>query len=174
MTDERVLDILAEAKALAAEYYTITGKPLGVTGEIAEYEAARILGIELTPARQAGYDGVEKRDGVLRRVQIKGRVVQPNSKRSQRVGRIDIEKDWDSVLLVLMDDFFDATVIYEAERAAVVAALVAPGSRARNELGALAVSKFRSIGKERWRRPGTHTEIPSRVPQDLLDRRLRH
>jgi len=152
VTDERVLGILRQAKQLAAEFYSLTGKPLGVTGEIAEYEAARILGIALTPARQAGYDGIEVRDGVARRVQIKGRVVQPTSSRSQRVGRIDIAKDRDSVLLVLMDDYFDATAIYEAERAAVIAALIAPGSRARNELGALAVSKFKAIGVERWRR----------------------
>lgn len=45
----RVLDILSEAKKLAQEYRALTGKPLGVTGEVAEYEAARILGLELTP-----------------------------------------------------------------------------------------------------------------------------
>jgi len=53
---DRIMEILDDAKKLAQEYRTLTGKPLGVTGEIAEYEAARILGLELTPARQAGYD----------------------------------------------------------------------------------------------------------------------
>jgi hypothetical protein len=152
VTDDRILAILRDAKQLAAEYYTLTGKPLGVTGEVAEYEVSRILGIELTPARQAGYDGIEIRDGVARRVQIKGRVVHPGS-RTQMVGRIDVLKDWDSVVLVLMDSYLDATAIYEAERADVIAALVAPGSRARNERGAMAVSKFRAISVERWRRP---------------------
>ena len=51
MSDVRVLDILREAKVLARQYYHLTGKPLGITGEVAEYEAARILGIELTLAR---------------------------------------------------------------------------------------------------------------------------
>ena len=50
------MKLLKEAKELAREYYGLTGKPLGVTGEVAEYEAARLLGLELTPARQAGYD----------------------------------------------------------------------------------------------------------------------
>lgn len=49
MTTEPVLAILAEAKKLAQRYRTLTGKPLGITGEVAEYEAARILGVELTP-----------------------------------------------------------------------------------------------------------------------------
>jgi hypothetical protein len=33
----RVRQILAAVKPLAAEYYQLTGKPLGVTGEVAEY-----------------------------------------------------------------------------------------------------------------------------------------
>lgn len=50
------MKILREAKILAPQYRGLTGKPLGITGEVAEYEAARILGAELTAARQAGYD----------------------------------------------------------------------------------------------------------------------
>jgi hypothetical protein len=41
---ERVREILATVKLLAAEYYRLTGKPLGVTGEVAEYVAADKLG----------------------------------------------------------------------------------------------------------------------------------
>jgi len=41
----RVREILAAVKPLAAEYYRLTGKPLGVTGEIAEYLAAELLGL---------------------------------------------------------------------------------------------------------------------------------
>jgi hypothetical protein len=152
MTDDPVLTILRAAKALAQEYRLLTGKPLGITSEVAEYEAWRLLGVELTPARNPGYDAVERVGGVTRRLQIKGRCVLDRT-RGQRVGRIDIEKEWDAVLLVLLDQNFDATAIYEADRAAVVAALTAPGSRARNERGALAVSKFRAISRERWRRP---------------------
>src|SRR6266702_389814 len=59
--DTRIMDILQKAKKLAQQYRALTGKPLGIPGEVAEYEAARILGIELTPARQAGYDAVEKK-----------------------------------------------------------------------------------------------------------------
>jgi hypothetical protein len=54
--------------------------------------------------------------------------------------------------MVLLDENFDALEIHEAERTAVLAALAAPGSKSRNERGALGVSKFKSIGKLRWRR----------------------
>jgi hypothetical protein len=58
--EERLLELLGEAKQLAREYYELTAKPLGITGEVAEYEAARLLGVELAPARTAGYDAVRK------------------------------------------------------------------------------------------------------------------
>ncbi len=68
------METLRKAKKLAQEYRTLTGKPLGITGEVAEYEAARLLGVQLTPARQAGYDAVERKGGKTRRLQIKGAV----------------------------------------------------------------------------------------------------
>ncbi len=45
----RVRQIIAEAKRLSREYYQLTGKPLGITGEIAELEAADKLGLEPIP-----------------------------------------------------------------------------------------------------------------------------
>ena len=85
--------LLANAKVLAQQYRALTGKPLGITGEVAEYEASRILGVELTPARQAGYDAVETINGVVRRLQIKGRCLLKDRKPGQRLGSIDVKKD---------------------------------------------------------------------------------
>ncbi|MBI4291274.1 MAG: hypothetical protein HY661_07345 [Betaproteobacteria bacterium] len=148
--DDEILKVLQSAKKLAQQYRKLTGKPLGITGEIAEYEAARILKIKLTPARNPGFDATEKRNGAVRRLQIKGRCLLPESKRGQRIGSINIKKKWDAVLLVILDSNFDAVEIYEASRRAVVSALAAPGSRARNERGALGVNKFKEIGTRRW------------------------
>ncbi|MGZ7090733.1 MAG: hypothetical protein ACXVKH_14790, partial [Candidatus Angelobacter sp.] len=97
----------------------------------------RILGVELTPARQAGYDAIEETGGTVRRLQIKGRCLLPNCKPGQRLGSIDVKKDWDAVMMVLLNENFDAMEIHVAERDAVLAALSAPGSRSRNERGAL-------------------------------------
>lgn len=148
--DTRIIDILRDAKKLAQQYRALTAKPLGITGEVAEYEAARILGVELTAARNAGYDAIERNGGTVRHLQIKGRCLLSNCKPGQRLGSIDVEKQWDAVLMVLLDENFDATEIYEADRNAVLNALAVPGSKARNERGALGVNKFKSIGKLRW------------------------
>src|SRR4051794_34045136 len=101
--NERVMSILGEAKRLAQEYRAITGKPLGVTGEVAEFEAARILGLELTSARQSGYDAIEVVDGTRRLLQIKGRCLLPGCKPGQRLGSIRTDTEWDATLMVLLD-----------------------------------------------------------------------
>jgi hypothetical protein len=150
--DDAVMEVLHKAKRLAQRYRQLTGKPLGITGEVAEYEVARILGVKLTPARNTGFDATEKKNGSLRRLQIKSRCLLPNCKPGQRLGSIDIEKEFDAVLMVLLDENFDATAIYEAERKAVLKAINEPGSKSRNERRALGVNKFKAIGKLRWSR----------------------
>ncbi len=150
--EDTVLQLLQEAKALGKRYRALTGKPLGITGEVAEYEAARLLSLQLAPARQSGYDAIEQAGATVRRLQVKGRCLPKNAKPGQRIGAIDIEKEWDAVLLVLLDEDFEATEIYEAGREAVIAALKEPGSKSRNERHALGVNKFKSIGRRRWPR----------------------
>ncbi len=145
-----VATLLEQARAIAVEYYRATGKPLGITGEVGEYEAARLLDLELAVAREAGFDALD-REG--RRLQIKSQSI-PLSKKlvGQRMGSIDLGKPWDAVLLILMDEVFSPVAIYEADRAAITDALERPGSKARNERGALAITKFRSIGRQVWSR----------------------
>lgn len=146
----RVTELLAQAKQLARDYRALTGKPLGITGEVAEFSAAKLLGLTLAPAREAGYDALRYVDGRAIRVQIKGRCLADGAKRGQRVGGIKTEQPWDTVLLVLLSEEFEPLAMYEAERAPVVAALETPGSKARNERGALSIEKFRSIATLVW------------------------
>ena len=146
----RLFELLGEAKLLAKEYYELTGRPLGITGEVAEYEAARLLGVELSAVRQTGYDAIRWRGRKKELLQIKGRCLPPGSKAGQRLGAIQLDKEWDLVLMVLLDQRFDATSVYEADREAITTALTAPGSRARNERGQLGVAKFMSIGRRIW------------------------
>ena len=147
---KEIFEILRKVKPLAREYYELTGKPLGVTGEVAEYEAARILKVKLSPARQTGYDAIRRRGGKNQKLQIKGRLLTPSSKSGGRLGSISLEKEWDVVILVLLDEHYEPTAIYEADRRAIKKALDAPGSTARNERGQLSIPNFKSIGSLTW------------------------
>ncbi len=51
-----LFELISQTKALAKRYYSLTGRPLGVIGEIAEFEAARLLGLELAPVREPSVD----------------------------------------------------------------------------------------------------------------------
>ena len=50
--------------------------------------------------------------------------------------------------MVLMDEDLEVLSMYEAERPEIERALLAPGSKARNDRGALAVSKFEERAKK--------------------------
>ena len=86
------------------------------------------------------------------RIQIKGRCVKNLAKLVGRLGSLDLAQPFDAVLLVLLDSDFNAFAMYEASREAVVTALTKPGSKARNERGALAISQFMAISSPRWMR----------------------
>ena len=139
--------VLEDVKKSAIEYYRLTGKPLGITGEMGEYLAAKHLGLELAEARMAGFDAYGKD---CRRVQIKSRVLQDTNKLSGQVGSIRVKHKWDTVVLVLMNRFFEPWAMYEACLADVEEELKKPGSRARNERGSLSVRKFISIATKLW------------------------
>ena len=42
----------------APQYRRLTGKPLGITREVAEYEGPRLLGVALWVAPQPGYEAL--------------------------------------------------------------------------------------------------------------------
>jgi len=142
---KRTREILAAVKPLAAEYYQLTGKPLGVTGEVAEYVAARELKLELVPPRTPGYDAIRKTRNGDQRIQIKGRAYGEKSKKSQRIGTIKKGAACDSVLLVLLDNAtLEPREMWEASYIEVEKRLKVPGSKAR-ERGALSVSEFKRL-----------------------------
>jgi hypothetical protein len=158
----RVREILAAVKPLAAEYYRLTGKSLGVTGEIAEFVAAECLDLELAEARTAGYDAIRYEISGPVRIQIKGRAYGIDAKPGQRLGRIKPNACCDTVLLVLLDNAtLEPREMWEAPVAEVLARLTEPGSRARNERGALSVRDFKRLKGARivWPRPSS-TENP--------------
>ncbi len=141
--------VIQRAKKVAKQYRQLTGKPLGITGEVGGFIAADLLGLKLTEARHPGYDAVA-RDG--HRIQIKARCVLPSASVSQRVGRIKLEHEWDTVILVLMNADFEPLEIYEATGTNIERELIKPGSKARNEREALSVTKFKAIASRIWSR----------------------
>jgi hypothetical protein len=145
--------LISEARHLAAEFWRTTGKPLpGVSGEIAEHDAARLLDLDLCEERGGGYDAIGRGSRAGRRIQIKARVIFDEEKAGQRVGQLKTEQDWDSVVLVIMDDSYEPVEIYEADRADIVDALDETAGSARKKRGAMSVARFKIISRLVWTR----------------------
>jgi hypothetical protein len=147
---ERLLQLLGEVKKLAKEYRQLTGRHLGVTGEIAEYEAARLLGLTLYPVRQRGCDAYCMENDQTVKVQIKGRSLDKGLYGA--LSRIDPKSDWDRVVLVRMDRDYEPVEIYQADRAVVVPAIERPGSATRNVRFQLPISTFVGVSTKVWSR----------------------
>lgn len=54
------------------------------------------------------------------------------------------------MILVLMNEDYEAVEIWEASRNKVETRLTDPGSKARNDRGSLDISQFKSIAKRIW------------------------
>lgn len=100
--------LIEQTRMLAAEYRRTTGKPLPVTTEIANHDAARLLDLEIINPPPGGYDAVGKtgeREGI--RYQIKGRAIFDEKKGGQRLGQLKVDKEWDAILLVLLNENYE-------------------------------------------------------------------
>ena len=137
--EDEIIELLSQARSIGARYYAMTGKPLGVTGEVAELAAAQKLGLKLAGARTPGYDAWRG----SRKIQIKGRAV---DRAKPYRGRVPAIKgvDFDSVVLVLLDrETLEPIEMWEASREAVRKRLDADGSKSRNVRRSMGVAQFR-------------------------------
>ena len=53
-------------------------------------------------------------------------------------------------MLVMLNPAYQPWIIWEAQREVIINALLVPGSKSRNERGALSISKFKSLAKVVW------------------------
>jgi hypothetical protein len=144
--------LIAETRRLASEFRRSTGQSLPVSGEIARYDAARLLDLTLHEPRNGGIDAIGngRREG--QRIQVKARIVTQEKKSGARLGQLNPEGDWDAVVLVLMDDDYEPTEIYEAGRDEIIDALSSTANSKRTRRGALSIAKFKNIGDLVWTR----------------------
>ena len=141
--------LISQARQLAAEYRRTMGKPLpGISNEIAEHDAVRLLGLEPDAAADVSWDATDPDSG--ERLQIKSRTIFDESKSGQRIGQLKMNQEWDAVLLVLMDEDYEPYEIYKARREELAEYVDASSRRAKR--GAMSVARFKIISELVWDR----------------------
>lgn len=140
--------LIAQARTLAAEYRRAMGKPLpGVSTEIAEHDAIRLLELEPKAGEQGGWDAIEPESGD--RIQIKSRAIFDDSKGGERIGQLKLNQEWDAVVLVLMDENYEPSEIYRAGREEL-SEYIDQSSSSRAKRGAMSVARFKILGELVW------------------------
>lgn len=146
--------LIVQARKLASDYRKAMGKPLaGISVEIAEYDAVNLLGLALCEPRVAGYDAIGQGAREGKRIQIKGRVLSDSKSTGQRIGQLQLDQDWDSVVLVILDEDYQPHAIYEADRQAILDAMQDDEQgegKKRNRRGAMSVARFKKIARLAW------------------------
>lgn len=136
--------LMAETRRLAAEYRRTTGATLPVSGEIARFDAMHLLGLSAPAQPMTGVDALSA-EGV--RYQIKARTLFDSGKGKQRIGQINVDGEWQRVLLVLLNEAYETTAIYEAEREAVLEGL---NQVRQNKRGPMSVARFLALSRPIW------------------------
>ena len=146
-----VSKLIAETRRLAADYKRATGKSLAVSSEIARHDACEYLQLKpIESESEGGFDAVgEDPDWLDLKIQIKGRAIFDASKSGQRIGQLKLDKMWDAVVLVLMNEEFESQEIYMASRDEVELELSELDSKRQNR-GAMTIARFKHLARLVW------------------------
>ncbi|PHS23406.1 MAG: hypothetical protein COA83_09970 [Methylophaga sp.] len=142
--------LMHETRQLAAKYRQATGSTLAVTGEIARFDVAKTLNLNLIDDMTLGHDAIGTGNRESLRILIKGRVIFEDSKSSPRVGQIKTDGRWDNVVLVLFDDDYMPAEMYEATEKAIKEATGSESGSVNKKRGAMSVAQFKKIGQLVW------------------------
>jgi len=142
--------LMQQTRQLAARYRKTTGNTLPITGEIARFDVAKALNLKLSDDLTLGYDalGQDSQEGL--KVLIKGRVIFEDSHSSPRIGQLNPDGRWDSVVMVLFDDDYLPMEMYQASADDISATLQGKADSKNKKRGAMSVAQFKIIGELVW------------------------
>jgi hypothetical protein len=146
--------LMHETRQLAAKYRMTTGTTLPVTGEIARFDVAKALNLELINDLTLGYDAKGRAERAGLRILIKGRVIFEDSRSTPRIGQINPDGRWDNVVMVLFDDNYMPVEMYEATSDNIKAALKTKQESQNKKRTAMSVAQFKIIGTLVWTQEG--------------------
>jgi hypothetical protein len=120
MESQIVIDeVFKNIYQLAKKYYKVTGKPLGVVGEVGEFVACKFYGGKLNDPRNAGSDFTK--DGNM--YEVKTRMIYPATASNfwnGATGNINISDEWNFLIVLILNDDFSIHSMYELSRKIVL------------------------------------------------------
>ena len=142
LSSYQIGELMEQTRQLAADFRISTGKTLPVGGEIALYDASRLLGLGEPDTPTAGID-LQSSDSSTR-FQVKSRALFSGAKSAPRLGSINPNGNWTHLLLVLMNESYQTTHLYTLELKVALSEANIGGKNA------MTVAKFKVIGDCIW------------------------
>lgn len=141
--------LMQETRRLAAEYRQSTGQTLPISGELARYDAARLLRLSplTTPLKSVDFKGLE---GPLAEqlIQVKSRVIFDEHKSGYRIGQLNLGADWQICALVLYEANYEPFAIYIATQADIAESL--QKRLASSARGQMSLAQFKRLSTLVW------------------------
>ena len=150
MNDMSVYDVdelMTQTRKLAAKYYHATKQILPVSGELAKYDAVRLLNLTEVTEPQTGVDAIDQNNT---QILIKSRVIFDESKSGQRIGQLKTDGHWQAVVLVLFDKDYQPLSIYRTSRQEIESTIDRAQASKRSNRGIMSVARFKSISQLVW------------------------
>lgn len=130
-------ELIEQITALAGLYKQRFKKSLGVTAEVGEYKAAKLLNLKLEQGNiNKGFDALDTKG---KRVQIKSRIYTRKGERTGVFGNYD----FDYALLVLLSGEYEVLGIYRMGREAVEREIQKQSYKRHS----LPINRFKKLGK---------------------------
>lgn len=150
MTVFSIDKLMQETRRLAADYRHNTGQTLPISGELARYDAARLLKLTplQTPRKSVDFVGNE---GPLANqlIQIKSRVIFDEHKSGYRIGQLDLGASWQICALVLYQANYEPFAIYVATQNTINETLAKRPEAARHR-GLMSLAQFKRLSNLVW------------------------
>ena len=135
--------LMSETRHLAAEYHKLTGFALPVSNELARHDAMNILQLDQPSDPESGVDLIGTGPLAGKKIQVKARVIFTGAKSRPKVGQLNFDGKWDVVILVLLDDNYNAAAMYLADRSNLHELNAKAGK-------ALSIGRFKAAAKLIW------------------------
>lgn len=139
--------LMEETRRLARAFKHNTEKALPISNELGRFDAQKILQLQNPQQPEKGVDFIGTGELAGQKIQVKSRVVFNPGKSGLRVGKINEEGEWDTLLLIMYDDDYNPDEIFVAQKHALLTALK---DKKPNKRGALSVAQFKVLGECIW------------------------
>lgn len=138
--------LIEQTRKVAADYRNTTGQALPVTAELARFDAIDKLNLKKVEDI-SGVDAIDV-NRQQEKYLIKGRVMFKAGKARQKLGQLNLDADWEYLLMVLYDADYQPIEIYKIGRKIIASEL---SSVPKDKRGSMTVAKYKAIGKLVWK-----------------------